>query len=101
MIRSLLLLLLLLTQTVAPTRGLALPGRGGDIIEDTRTTHDRNGRAELSRRYHHRSAPAHSTLLRALTRERRAGTRREPETPRLPTATLNGRSSGGCDGVRH
>ena len=31
--------------------GLALPGCGGDIIEDARTTHDRNGRAELSRRY--------------------------------------------------
>jgi len=31
---------------------LALPGRGGDIIEDARTTHDRNGRAEHRRRYH-------------------------------------------------
>ena len=38
-------------QTGAPTRGLALPACGGRIIEDVRTTHDRNGRAELSRRY--------------------------------------------------
>ena len=39
-------------QTGAPTRGLALPGRGGRIIEDVRFTENRNGRAELSRRYH-------------------------------------------------
>ena len=38
-------------QTGAPTRGLALPGRGGRIIEDTSTTENRNGRAELRRRY--------------------------------------------------
>jgi len=31
---------------------LALPGRGGDIIEDAGFTENRNGRAALSRRYH-------------------------------------------------
>ena len=30
--------------------GLALSGRGGDIIEDVGFTENRNGRAELSRR---------------------------------------------------
>ena len=39
-------------QTGAPTRGLALPGRGGDIAHHVGSIHNRNGRAELSRRYH-------------------------------------------------
>jgi len=39
-------------------------------------------------------ATAHSIPLRALTRERRAGTRREPETPRLQPRRPNVRSSG-------
>ena len=39
-------------QTGAAPRGLALPGRGGDIIEDAGFTDNRNGRAELRRRYH-------------------------------------------------
>jgi hypothetical protein len=39
-------------------------------------------------------AAAHSMLLRALTRERRAGTRREPRTPRLQPRLTNRRSSG-------
>jgi hypothetical protein len=30
---------------------LALPGRGGDFTFNACTTHDRNGRAELRRRY--------------------------------------------------
>jgi len=39
-------------QTGAPTRGLALPGRGGDIIENAGFTENRNGRAEHRRRFH-------------------------------------------------
>ena len=37
---------------------MALPGRGGAVIEDARFTENRNGRAELRRRYRHRSASA-------------------------------------------
>jgi hypothetical protein len=43
---------------------LALPGRGGDIIEDAGFTENRNGRAELSRRYHEARRPRRATFER-------------------------------------
>ena len=46
-------------------------------------------------------ATAHSTRLRALTRERRAGTRREPVTPRLQPTHSNRRELLARVGERH
>ena len=44
-------------QTGATPRGLALPVRGGGIIEDAGFTENRNDRAELSRRYRSAAVP--------------------------------------------
>lgn len=74
----------------APPRGLALPARGGRIIEDAGFIENRNGRAELSRRYHHRSASARRCPGGAIAPERvRVSTRHYFSTRRSRTADTN------------